>query len=277
MTSGHSKTSLFFTDFIAGAIGGGLGILAGQPLDVLKTRAMASSATSVSLLSIIRNEGVRALFKGAVPPVVGQGLYTSLAFSCQNATLAFFQASGAETKTRAHVFAAGCISGLVGTLVVTPCEVLKIYLQMNTSVVRQTVRDVAIARYKADGLSAFTKGWSATAIRDSPATGVYFLGYDILKCKTGNYFDRTTSELVSGGFAGVLSWAVSIPADVIKTRIQYGAVKGGFLFCANQILNQEGVHGLFRGAVPCLLRAFPVNAVIFFGYEETIRFVNFNR
>ena len=274
MTSGSSKTSLFFTDFIAGAVGGGLGVMAGQPLDVLKTRAMASSATSVSLMSIIRNEGVRALFKGAVPPVVGQGLYTSLAFSCQNATLTLFRTCGAETKTQAHVFWAGCISGLVGTVVVTPCEVLKIHLQMNKSIVRQTVREVVIARYKLDGFFAFTKGWSATAIRDSPATGVYFLGYDILKEITGKYFSSTTSEVISGGFAGVLSWTISIPADVIKTRLQYGAVKGGFLSCAKEIQKQEGCRGFFRGALPCLLRAFPVNAITFFGYEQTLRIVN---
>ena len=36
MTSSKSTLSLIVTDISAGAIGGGLGVMAGQPLDVLK-------------------------------------------------------------------------------------------------------------------------------------------------------------------------------------------------------------------------------------------------
>ncbi len=84
-------------------------------------------------------------------------------------------------------------------------------------------------------------------------------------------------ELLAGGGAGVLSWASIIPVDVIKTRIQNG-FQGGSLECARTILREEGPKGLFRGAAPCLLRAFPVNACTFFVYEETMRaMVRFER
>jgi len=37
-----------------------------------------------------------------------------------------------------------------------------------------------------------------------------------------------------------------------------------------EVLREAGPRGLFRGLGPCLLRAFPVNAVIFLSYEMSM-------
>lgn len=62
-----------------------------------------------------------------------------------------------------------------------------------------------------------------------------------------------------------LQWSVALPMDVVKSRYQ-GAPHGtytGFIQCFRMTLAQDGVAGLFKGAGPALLRAFPANAATF--------------
>lgn len=58
---------------VAGACGGVAGIIAGQPLDVVRVRLQQKSPQTGSLSSmwrhIVQMEGVRSLFKGAAYPV----------------------------------------------------------------------------------------------------------------------------------------------------------------------------------------------------------------
>lgn len=78
--------------------------------------------------------------------------------------------------------------------------------------------------------------------------------------------------LVSGGIAGIITWASIYPLDVIKTRIQAEAwnvgqadrprsTTSGASTVARTILTQVGVKGLYRGLMVCSVRAFFVNAI----------------
>lgn len=66
--------------------------------------------------------------------------------------------------------------------------------------------------------------------------------------------------LFAGGMAGVANWAVAIPPDVIKSRLQ-AAPEGmykGFGDVAVRMLREEGPQSFFKGFVPIMARAFPV-------------------
>ena len=71
-----SATS-FIRHFVAGAIGGSVSAALLCPLDVLRTRLQSSLSTKLSpfrlALSIMRNEGPLALYRGLVPTVLGVG------------------------------------------------------------------------------------------------------------------------------------------------------------------------------------------------------------
>jgi len=251
----EEQTPFEMNEFIAGAIGGAVGVLIGQPFDLIKTRKMIGYNDSI--LNMIRKEGWLSPFRGASFPMITQGLYTSVSFSTYIWFLDQYNSP----------FLAGCMGGAVSTLIVTPSEVIKIGMQADHSrfVARGKMREFITNRYRTGG-SFFTGFWS-TFWRETPATGVYFMSY-----KRGKeYFGPTRmSEIISGGIAGVLSWACILPVDVVKSRIQYG-FKGTMKDCAMDIIRTDGIKGLFKGAVPCLLRAFPVNAVTFLTYEEIIR------
>ena len=77
-----SKASIMLGKFIKGAIGGAIGTVLNTPFDVVKTRIqnrslMASNGnvpwTLLALLSVAREEGLAALYKGFVPKVLRLG------------------------------------------------------------------------------------------------------------------------------------------------------------------------------------------------------------
>lgn len=85
---------------------------------------------------------------------------------------------------------------------------------------------------KNEGFFALYRGFAANCIRDVPGWGLYFYSYELLKdlsqrfCK--NYL-KPTAHLKSrewlinvnaGGSAGVISWLLLYPFDIVKTHIQ---------------------------------------------------------
>lgn len=68
---------------------------------------------------------------------------------------------------------------------------------------------------------------------------------------------------------GIINWAIAIPADVIKSRIQTapeGTYRGN-IHCYQILMKEEGAGALFKGIGPAMARAFPANAACFLGVE----------
>ena len=57
----------------------------------------------------------------------------------------------------------------------------------------------------------------------------------------------------------MITWLITYPIDVIKTRVQSGKSK-----C---IVSSYKQKNLFKGLSICVLRAYPVNAVGLYTYE----------
>ena len=102
------------------------------------------------------------------------------------------------------------------------------------------------------------KGFGITSIRESLGGGIYFYSY--YKMKNNEYIKGEMNILLSGGIAGSLSWLLTYPFDVIKTRIQSGE--------CSSIVKSFKMGNLFKGLRICLLRSFIVNSIGFFIYEK---------
>lgn len=112
---------------------------------------------------------------------------------------------------------------------------------------------------------------------DIPASGAYLSVYEFLKKKFAGDNPSgklsPTATLMAGGIAGMANWAVCIPADVLKSRLQiapHGKYPDGIRGVFREVIQTEGPRALFKGFTPIMLRAFPANAACFFGVELTL-------
>lgn len=143
-----------------------------------------------------------------------------------------------------------------------------------------------------EGVRGLGRGMFSTVLRDVPAYVTQFYVYEGLKkwmTPAGKTVkDLNTAQLLTaGGFGGMAGWAITYPVDIVKTRLQvadqgvYPKHKfipdGGFVACYKDIIVRQGYRGLFRGILPCLARAFPVNGSAFVAYETASRFFQKNR
>merc|ERR1712080_85591 len=139
--------------------------------------------------------------------------------------------------------------------------------------------DVVRSLYREGGLRSIYRGSAATAARDGPASAAYFASYELIQ-RALQGPDRSKlsvgSTMFAGGMAGIFNWAVAIPMDVVKSRLQAspeGTYTGARDVLA-QLLRKEGPLALYKGCVPVFLRAFPANAGCFLGYEVAMYGLN---
>lgn len=143
--------------------------------------------------------------------------------------------------------------------------------------------DCAKHLYREGGMRSIYKGTFATMLRDVPASGVYFTTYEWLqhlltpegKQRSDLSAGRT---LIAGGTAGIFNWIVAIPPDVLKSRLQTapeGKYPRGVRDVFKHLIKEEGITALYKGAAPVFIRAFPANAACFFGFEVTMKLLNY--
>jgi solute carrier family 25 carnitine/acylcarnitine transporter 20/29 len=113
---------------------------------------------------------------------------------------------------------------------------------------------------------------------------MYFLTYEFIKkkvaesVKDGEKLTPTREFLgtvFAGGMAGVANWAVGMPQDVLKSRLQTapeGKYSGmGDVF--RQLMKNEGPLALYKGFSAVMTRAVPANAACFIGLELCMQFL----
>uniref|UniRef100_A0A7E4V9N7 Mitochondrial carnitine/acylcarnitine carrier protein n=1 Tax=Panagrellus redivivus TaxID=6233 RepID=A0A7E4V9N7_PANRE len=284
----------FIENFVAGGVGGVFTVAVGHPFDTVKVRlqTMPKAAPGEKPMfkgaldccqQTIKKEGFFALYRGMAAPLVGVTPLFAIFFGgCAFGRWLQQKHPGQELTFLQNVNA-GAIAGALTAAVMVPGERIKCILQVQ-SMGHSTVKydgpiDVVKKLYKEGGIRSIYRGTAATLIRDIPASAAYLSVYEYLKkLFTGGNKDQKLSPLATlgaGGFAGIANWAVCIPADVVKSRLQTapeGKYKG--MRCVVQeILHDEGPKGLFRGFVPVMLRAFPANAACFFGVELTLSLI----
>ena len=143
----NGSLSPVMKELIAGTVGGCLGIIAGQPLDTVKLRMQAPMSPYTSsmqcFINTLRLEGVRALYKGMVSPLIGNGPINAIVFATFGTARRQFDAAVGPVAAEKHKFwsigFAGSLAGLCQGPISSPTELLKCKLQVRRSVVRACV------------------------------------------------------------------------------------------------------------------------------------------
>ncbi|KAJ2772499.1 carnitine transporter [Coemansia nantahalensis] len=278
--------------FLSGGFGGMCLVAAGHPLDLLKVR-MQTSTQYTSTLDCLRKtlaeNGIRGMYRGMAAPLVGATPVFAICFwgyrMGQNIARSAYNMAPTDKLSTGQILFAGGFSAVPTTALMAPMERIKCTLQVASAggagPAYKGPVDAAMGIVRAGGVASLFKGTCATLLRDVPGSVAYFGAYEVIKrTLTGRSAgDGSISPLAvvaAGGLAGMANWAVAIPPDVLKSRLQtapdgrYSGVRQVFV----EMMRTEGAGALFRGIGPAMLRAFPANAACFLGVELSLQFMN---
>ncbi|POR35456.1 Mitochondrial basic amino acids transporter [Tolypocladium paradoxum] len=276
-------------DFWAGYLSGAVGIVVGNPLDLVKVRLQAQGAASSRAQVRLRNAAT-----GTGAPILGYGALNALLFVSYNRSEAALNSALSTHRSLWATWLAGALGGLSTWVVSTPTELVKCRAQMSTTPPAVSSWTIARQIWRADGLRGLYVGGVVTALRDSIGYGFYFWSYELATSRWPSS-SRPDNDggavslrgeapriLLCGGLAGIVTWVSVFPLDVIKTRLQtqpwspapkasplVPPAQGrlGALQVAREAFREGGLRVFFRGLAVCSIRAFMVNAVQWTVYE----------
>ncbi|CAE6492200.1 unnamed protein product [Rhizoctonia solani] len=161
------------TDFVAGTVGGMVGLAVGFPFDTIKVRLQHPETTSryrnsvVALAKIIKEERVAGLFKGISSPMLGCAFLNGLVFAGSGFFMRAQMSDPNAEPTLTQITIAGAGTGILASLIATPTELIKIRQQANTSAgVQPSAWSVAKSLWRSHGVRGLYRGISSTAMRD---------------------------------------------------------------------------------------------------------------
>ncbi|RAO68842.1 uncharacterized protein BHQ10_004854 [Talaromyces amestolkiae] len=299
------------SDFVAGYISGAVGILIGNPLDLVKVRLQARKASDTlraSQQSYRYFESTSSLIKGAAAPILGYGALNALLFVAYNRSLKSLDPSVDDpinldaNVSLVNIWLAGAAGGMASWLISSPTELVKCRAQLSRN---QNISSWSVFRdiIRAHGVRGLYFGGLITSVRDSVGYGFYFWSYELCKRSFSSLNESNQQEalkvLLCGGLAGIITWASVFPLDVVKTRLQAQPIIAqtvtevadaqqrpllqvsshrprtlNSLEIARYAYRSEGLSVFFRGLGICSIRAFIVNAAQWAVYEWLMKEFN---
>lgn len=295
-------------DTASGVCGAVCCTYAGLPFDVVKVRLQSQSKallraavrTSVAprynglldcVSQIVREEGLRTFFRGAIPALWSAVSENAVGITVQHAVHRQLAHAYGDPNLRFSMPMECVIGGFTGfftSLAMCPAEVAKVNLQTARAssegcVVgpgRGSLYGCMRAVVKEDGVAGLYRGLTGLWARDIPFNALFYGSYEsacTMMMWMGNYRSKDqlneAQVMLAGGCAGALGWSLVIPFDVVKTRQQTGQVAGSVFHIMHTIWSREGMPGLFSGWGPAVLRAIPANAGLFLGVELSSRWL----
>ena len=298
-----------YQGFVAGVFSGIAKLSVGHPFDTIKVRLQTSDKARFSgpldcLMQTLRKEGVRGIYKGATPPLIGwmasdSVMLGSLTYYRKVLLKNVFANPTFEPHVPAEELAmrklptlghglAGVCAGFTVSFIACPVEHVKARLQVQYAA-KKSERfysgpiDCAKRLLKTHGLArGLYHGLFATCLFRS----FFFFwwgSYDVFT----RVFQKQTSlsapavNFWAGGLSAQIFWLTSYPSDVVKQRIMTdplgGALGDGerrfprWRDAARTVYKENGWRGYWRGFVPCFLRAFPANAMALVAFEAVMR------
>uniref|UniRef100_A0A8C8RZV5 Solute carrier family 25 member 47 n=1 Tax=Pelusios castaneus TaxID=367368 RepID=A0A8C8RZV5_9SAUR len=186
-------------DFIAGAIGGGLSVAVGYPLDTVKVRIQTEKHYN-GIWHCIREtykaEKLSGFYKGISLSVSTASLIASFSFGAYRNFLyniCRLRYGTSDVKpSKVDVSVAGCATGAVRVVLISPTEIAKVRMQTQKQLhCSVTASHPLKAKYqgpvhclrtiaKEEGFGGLYKGSSALLCRECHSFATYFLTYSIL-------------------------------------------------------------------------------------------------
>lgn len=268
----------------AGSMGGVMEACCLQPIDVIKTRLQLDRVHKYNGIyhcgaTVVKEEGVRALWKGLTPFATHLTLKYALRMGSNSMYQGLLRDKDGGISQGGRMLA-GLAAGVTEALViVTPFEVVKIRLQQQKGVSRELLKykgpvHAATTIVREEGLRGLWSGAAPTMVRNGTNQMCLFWAKPnmdklLWKKHEGDGQQLTpVQSMVSGFTAACIGPCATGPFDVIKTRLMAqskseGPPKySGFINALVTIPREEGLRAMWRGLLPRLLRIPPGQAIV---------------
>lgn len=258
-------------NFVKGSITGFTEAAICYPTEYIKTQLQLQSKTNPEFkgmtdcaVKTVQKDGPLALYRGALPLILGTTAKQSTRWAGYFVVFDKLKDEQGNVTMLQRSFAGACGGITEAVLVVTPVETLK------SRVIDDTRRGTGKYRGSVDGFAKIIRsegpiglyrGAVPTILKQGTNQAVRFpCQHFLLRMMVGDDKEKQKSPLingVAGAGAGAISVVLTMPQDVIKTRMQGEDAKrlySSTLDCARQIIAKDGFLFFYSGMWPRMVR-----------------------
>lgn len=283
---------------LAGACAGISEICIMYPLDFVKTQMQIKTSVKSADLKrcrldetmtqtftrIVQQEGVSKLYKGIISPILLETPKRAIKFASNDFFQQFYKKNfNVNNVNQSISILAGASAGAMESFLVTPFDLVKIRLQ-NSKELQNSFLKCFKSIVKEYGIRGVMLGWEPTVWRHLVRNASYFGIIFHIKTFLNNHFpdsSKVGKNLVAGSLGGCLSCFLSVPFDVVKSRVQNGDTDALKKYrwawkAVNVIRIEEGLPSLYKGMVPIICRMGPSGAYLYVTFTTLIEFFQNN-
>ncbi|XP_010254696.1 PREDICTED: folate transporter 1, chloroplastic isoform X2 [Nelumbo nucifera] len=294
----------------AGAVAGFATVAALYPLDVVRTRFQVNDGqvtglplyknTGHAIFTIARTEGLKGLYAGFYPAVLGSTVSWGLYFLFyNNAKQRYSKGSGEKLSAGLHLVSAAEAGALV-CLCTNPIWLVKTRLQLQNPL-HQTrpysgFHDALRTILKEEGWRALYKGLGPGLLLVSHGA-IQFTAYEELrkavinfkskggtkKHATGDKLLNSVDYAVLGASSKLAAILLTYPYLVIRARLQQRPSNAGIpryldsWHVVKETVRFEGLRGFYKGITSHLLKNVPASSITFVVYENVLNLLRPSR
>ncbi|XP_069497973.1 mitochondrial adenyl nucleotide antiporter SLC25A24 [Ambystoma mexicanum] len=282
-TEEERKTGQWWRQLLAGAVAGAVSRTGTAPLDRLKVMMQVHGAKSDLTLAngfkkMVKEGGLRSLWRGNGVNVLKIAPETAMKFWAYEQYKRLFSSNDGTVGT-AERFVAGSLAGATSQTAIYPMEVLKTRLAVGKTGQYSGMFDCAKKILKKEGVKAFYKGYVPNILGILPYAGIDLAIYETLKNAWLNKYAKESANpgilvlLACGTISSTCGQLASYPLALIRTRMQAqasieGAPQLNMVGLFRQIVEKEGLFGLYRGITPNFMKVLPAVSISYVVYEK---------
>jgi len=285
------KRKSALSSLIAGLGSGLITCILCAPLDCIKVRIQvqgqlinkkhAYNGIIGSFNKIIKEEGIRGLYRGLTPSLLTVPLFNAIYWSSYDHLKQCLEQDFPNMPIQLiHVMSA-IVAGGIGDVITNPFFVTRVRMQTlilhnNNSGIDNNISTTDMMKkiYNNEGLGAFYKGLGASFLGLSHVA-IQFPLYEYLKKNARDNNDNnkeTVIDLICASIsAKLVACLLTYPHEVIRSRLQDRKTPKGVINLVKGMVNNEGFLSLWSGLRVNLVRTFPATICTFLSYEYISR------
>lgn len=306
--AGLKPTDWQWENAAAGAFAGLATVAFSHPLDVIRTRFQVSDGrtsnlpayknTPHALWSIARTEGLRGLYAGFHPAVLGSTVSWGLYFFFYSKAKQRYSKTDDKLTPGLHLASAAEAGALV-CFCTNPLWLVKTRMQLQTPLHPTRpytgLFDAVRTILKEEGWGALYKGLGPSLFLVTHGA-IQFTAYEELRKAVLNYRSKdiedefsafevlgTIDHATLGASSKLTAILLTYPFQVIRSRLQQRPILDGIPVYTHswdvvkETARFEGLRGFYRGITANLLKNVPAASITFIVYENVLNMLKLAR